>query len=191
MFGRTDIALVNEQDNPIGLDREGDPHAKDDLVTINQLHIPVNKPIVVEVTTKDVIHSFFLPVLRIKQDTIPGMMIPVSFTATQTSDQLRQQLAKTYDLTAQPDLTGLITLADITGPDGSVLVKKGRGLQAADITKLTENGITTVQLGPRVPAEIACAQLCGLGHYRMRGFLTIHDAAGYQAWLAEEAEALE
>ncbi|MBT5114708.1 MAG: hypothetical protein HOA19_03730 [Candidatus Marinimicrobia bacterium] len=39
--------------------------------------------------------------------------------------------------------------------------------------------------------EIACAQLCGLGHYRMKGFMTVHDDDGYQAWLVEQAEYLE
>ena len=39
--------------------------------------------------------------------------------------------------------------------------------------------------------EIACAQLCGLGHYRMKGYLTIHEEEDYVAWLAEQAEYLE
>ena len=38
--------------------------------------------------------------------------------------------------------------------------------------------------------EIACAQLCGLGHYRMRGFMTIHTQEGFDAWMAEQAEYL-
>ncbi len=39
--------------------------------------------------------------------------------------------------------------------------------------------------------EIACAQLCGLGHYRMKGFLTVHNDEGYSAWLQKELEYLE
>ena len=39
--------------------------------------------------------------------------------------------------------------------------------------------------------EIACAQLCGLGHYRMKGYLTIHEDEGFQSWLDEQAEYLE
>ena len=39
--------------------------------------------------------------------------------------------------------------------------------------------------------EIACAQLCGLGHYRMKGFLTVHNDEGYAAWLQEQQEYLE
>ena len=38
--------------------------------------------------------------------------------------------------------------------------------------------------------EIACAQLCGLGQYRMKGFMTIHEMDGYEAWLAEQQEYL-
>jgi cytochrome c oxidase subunit 2 len=48
--------------------------------------------------------------------------------------------------------------------------------------------IGTVRQGQGL--EIACAQLCGLGHYRMKGFLTVHNEEGFQAWLDEQAEYL-
>jgi len=188
IFGRTNIKLVNEQTNPIGLDRTGDPHAKDDLITINQLHVPVNTPIVCEVTTKDVIHSFALPVMRVKQDTIPGMSIPTYFVATKTSDQLREELARTVALPAKKKFDGMVAMQDYNGPDSKSIVKAGRAVTDAVAKRLLDAGITEVRVGPRVPAEIACAQLCGLGHYRMKGFFTIHDKAGYQAWLVEQAE---
>ena len=69
--------------NPIGLDRE-DATAKDDIISPNVLNIPVNKPIIVHLRSKDVIHSFFLPVMRVKQDVIPGMEIPIWFQAKET-----------------------------------------------------------------------------------------------------------
>ncbi len=187
-FGRTDIKLVNEQTNPIGLDRDGDPSAKDDIVTINQLHVPVSTPVICEISTKDVIHSFALPIMRVKQDTIPGMSIPVSFVATKTSDQIREQLAQTITLPAKQKLEGILAMEDYNGPDGKSIVKKGRAVNDAAAKRLVEAGITAVRVGPRVPAEIACAQLCGLGHYRMKGFFTIHEKSGYEAWLAEQAE---
>src|SRR5262249_3576194 len=65
-FGRTDIKLVSA-DNPLGLDRS-DPDAKDDITTINQLNIPVDRPILVHLSSKDVIHSFGLYEMRVKQD---------------------------------------------------------------------------------------------------------------------------
>ncbi len=100
----------------------------DDIKTINQLHIPVGKPVRVRLTSigKDgkhpVIHSFFLPEFRLKQDVMPGMGIDVWFEAIKTGKY-----------------------------------------------------------------EIACAEFCGLGHYRMRGFVSIHSPEGFEAWLKEQA----
>ncbi len=139
-FGSTRAELVDEQDNPIGLDRSSD-NAADDFYTVNQFHIPVNQKIRVDLTSKDVIHSFSLPELRVKQDAIPGMTIPVHFQATMTSEEFLETTVGT--------------------------AREGRGL------------------------EVTCAQLCGLGHYRMRGFFTVHDDEGYQAWLDVQAEYLE
>lgn len=78
-YGQLDPALVNTATNPLGLNRSGD--GADDIVH-GELHVPVNRPVIVEITAKDVIHSFFLPVMRVKQDAMPGMRIPVWFTPT-------------------------------------------------------------------------------------------------------------
>ena len=139
-FGETKINLVDEQDNPIGLDRSSE-FGKDDFYTINQLHIPVNTKIRIDLSSKDVIHNFKLPELRVSQDAIPGMTIPVHFTATSTSEEFLKTAVGTK--------------------------REGKSL------------------------EIACAQLCGLGHYRMKGYLTIHQMDNYLNWLDEQAEYLE
>lgn len=76
-YGQLDPAKVNTATNPLGLIRSGD--GEDDVVS-GELHVPVNRPVIVEITAKDVIHSFFLPVMRVKQDAMPGMRIPVWFT---------------------------------------------------------------------------------------------------------------
>ena len=102
-------------ENPLGLDRS-DPAAKDDFNSINQLALPVNKPVIIHLSSKDVIHSFSLIQMRVKQDTIPGESIPVWFTPTMIGDW-----------------------------------------------------------------EINCSQLCGLGHYRMRGFYSIKSAGGLRS----------
>ena len=101
--------------NPLGLDRT-DPAAKDDVTTLNQLYLPVNKPIIVRLRSKDVIHSFGVPEFRVKQDAVPGLTIPIWFVPNVTTAEMR-----------------------------------------------TRTG------NPEFQYEIACAQLCGLGHYRMRG----------------------
>lgn len=116
IFGKTQAQLVSPA-NPVGLDSE-DPSGKDDMVAINQLHVPVNKPVIAHLSSKDVIHSFGIPVMRVKQDVIPGQVIRSWFEAKKTGN-----------------------------------------------------------------FEIACAQLCGLGHYRMRGFFTVETEAEFQNWL--------
>ena len=134
-FGRTAGNLVSS-DNPIGLDRR-DPDAKDDLMEINQLTLPVNRPVLVHLSSMDVIHSFGLYEMRIKQDAVPGLDIPVWFVPNVTTDEMRQKLGK-----------------------------------------------------PDFEYEIACSQLCGLGHFRMRGFVNVKTDAEYRSWLADEAKAL-
>ncbi|HSA58154.1 MAG TPA: cytochrome c oxidase subunit II [bacterium] len=82
VFGRTDPKLVSDS-NTIGLDLN-DPNAKDDITTLGQLHFPVDKPVIANLTSKDVIHSLFIPVLRVKHDAIPGMNVPIWWEAKQT-----------------------------------------------------------------------------------------------------------
>jgi cytochrome c oxidase subunit 2 len=130
-FGRSDGALVSA-DNPLGLDRN-DPDGKDDITTINQLNVPVDRPVLVQLSSKDVIHSFGLYEMRVKQDAVPGLRIPVWFIPTVTTADMRQRLGN-----------------------------------------------------PNFEYEITCSQLCGLGHFRMRGFLTVQSAGDYQKWTADQ-----
>jgi cytochrome c oxidase subunit 2 len=82
VFGKTSPDLMNAS-NLVGLDKS-DPAAADDFVAVSQLHIPVDTPVLLELTSKDVIHSFWIPVLRVKQDVIPGMSFQMWFTAKKT-----------------------------------------------------------------------------------------------------------
>ena len=113
LFGLTDLTLVDDATNPLGL-VPSDTAAKDDLVIPN-LVVPLGRPVVLVLGSKDVIHSFFVRELRIKQDAVPGMLIPLRFTA---------------------DRTGRF--------------------------------------------EVACAELCGLGHHQMRTFLEVLEPAEYE-----------
>ncbi len=81
-FGRTDLKLVNDSaGNPVGLD-DRDPAAKDDVVSAS-LKVPVGKPVRLIMHSRDVIHNFFVRELRMKQDIVPGMEIPLHFQADQ------------------------------------------------------------------------------------------------------------
>ena len=191
VFGRTDIKLISAE-NPLGLDRD-DPDAKDDIVTINQLNLPVNKPVIIHLTTKDVIHSLNLPLFRVKQDAIPGQNIPVWFKPTMTTAEIAKSLTKTYHIAGgkyPAELQHLVARAQYNDKDGNAIVNADMPITEDEIPQLNQAGITEVLAGPETPTEIACAQLCGLGHFRMRGFITIQTAEEYQAWLAEQASYL-
>jgi cytochrome c oxidase subunit 2 len=94
----------------------------DDVTVRNQLHIPVNRPVLLHMRSEDVIHAFFVPAFRVKQDAVPGMTIEVWFEATEEGEY-----------------------------------------------------------------EIACAELCGLGHYRMAASVRVHSVESYANWLAEQS----
>lgn len=117
-------ALYMGQESPranIGLD-PNDPHGIDDIVSRGKMNVPVNTPVVVEATSKDVIHNYAIAHMRVSQDTIPGMRIPLWFTPVRTGE-----------------------------------------------------------------FEIICAQLCGAGHFSMKGWLVVQKQSEYQEWLASKA----
>lgn len=86
-FGRQDMRYVTA-DNVFGVDPK-DEHGKDDVQTLNEIHVPFvkgadgnTKPVIIYISSKDVIHSFKVIALRITQDAIPGMRIPIWFRPT-------------------------------------------------------------------------------------------------------------
>ena len=81
-FGETLPSLVTP-DNPLGLNRAS-TYGHDDIVEIGEIHVPVNRQVVIQLSSKDVIHSFGVPAMRVKRDAIPGLLAPVWFTPTLT-----------------------------------------------------------------------------------------------------------
>lgn len=79
-FGKQDMKFVTGT-NPFGLDPD-DPATKDNLTVLNEMRVPVNKPVIAYISSKDVIHSFKVFPLRITQDAIPGLAIPIHFKPT-------------------------------------------------------------------------------------------------------------
>jgi cytochrome c oxidase subunit 2 len=82
VFGKRDVAQVSAS-NPIGLD-EQDPASKDDFITINNLYVPVNKSVILRMTSKDVIHDFQVTNFRNKQDILPGTVQTLWFEPERT-----------------------------------------------------------------------------------------------------------
>lgn len=125
VFGRTRPDLANASTNPAGLDAQ-DPAALDDIITRGGLHLPVGRAVLLHLQARDVLHSFSVPQFRVKQDVVPGMVIPTQFV---------------------PTVVGRY--------------------------------------------EIACAELCGAAHYRMRGRVFVHTPEEYQAWLSSQVGFLQ
>ncbi|HSU93760.1 MAG TPA: hypothetical protein VLI43_08615 [Gemmatimonadaceae bacterium] len=81
-FGVPHPELINEgESNFFGLDPKNDTAARDDIISAS-LVVPVNQPVLLTMHSKDVGHSLFIPQLRLQQDFVPGLIIPVHFTAT-------------------------------------------------------------------------------------------------------------
>lgn len=101
---------------------DGKLHTADDLHTTNDLHFVMKKPVLIYLKTQDVLHSFFLPQFRIKQDAVPGLTIPVWFDSEEAGHY-----------------------------------------------------------------ELVCAELCGWGHYKMRGKVTVHKTqAEFDEWMRNQ-----
>ena len=82
VFGKQDMRFVSGQ-NTFGVD-PADPAGKDDIQVdaLGEMHVPINKPVICYISSKDVIHSFKIIAMRVTQDAIPGMRIPIWFTPT-------------------------------------------------------------------------------------------------------------
>ena len=86
-FGRTSPQFYGtaSAQQMVGLD-PADPNGKDDMFLSSELVLPKGRPAIVQVSSKDVIHNFALKSMRIAQDAVPGMQIPLWFTPEQTGD---------------------------------------------------------------------------------------------------------
>jgi len=201
VFGKMDARLITAS-NPLGLrvDDPADPGA-DDIVTINEFHMPVGRPMYLRLTSKDVIHSFSIPTMRVKQDVIPGMEIPIWFTAVDgaTAEELRRQMTETFPVEKASwyRLRHHVAAIDHMGKDGEVVLAQGADLgpTKADgdekLEALAKTGVTELTMQPRVPLEVVCAQLCGNSHFKMKALLVTHDQAGFDAWIEEKSNPVE
>ncbi len=77
VLGKNDPKFVSAT-NPWGIDPD-DPNGRDDVAVVNDLVVPVDKPVIVHISSKDVIHCFKIMPMRVTQDAIPGMSIPAWF----------------------------------------------------------------------------------------------------------------
>jgi len=140
-LGKRRIELINPKGSTpeefIGLDRT-DPDSKDDIIS-SVMYVPVNKNVRIHLTSVDVIHSFFLPNYRVKQDAMPGLMGNIWLNSLKTS-------------------------AEVIGREAS---------------------------GKPKPFDIVCAELCGQGHFKMRGQMFVVTQDEYEKWMKSQIAKVE
>lgn len=140
--------------NPLGQTWTDEKNMDDFMTT--EIVIPVNKPVRVRITARDVLHNFYIRDMRVKTDAVPGMPTYFNFTPTVTTDSMRRRLSKE--------------------PSWQVPDRK-------DDTK---------QRWETYNYELACAELCGNGHYSMRNLVKVVTEEEYLAWVdAQEGGKLE
>lgn len=117
--------------NPLGIDLS-DVNGVDDILA-QEIHLPVNTPVLFRIRAKDVLHSVFAPHFRVKMDAVPGMPTQFMFTPTITTEEMR--------------------------------------------TKLDN---------PKFTYELACTEICGKSHYKMKNKIIVHTKEEYKEWLASQ-----
>ncbi|MCH8262314.1 MAG: c-type cytochrome [Proteobacteria bacterium] len=116
-LGTVDTRHISS-DNPFGMNPD-DPNGQDDiLVSSNEVHLPIDRPVVALLRSQDVLHDFAVAQFRVKMDLVPGMVTQMWFIPT----------------------------------------KLGR-------------------------YDVLCEELCGMGHYTMRGHVVVDEEADFKAWL--------
>lgn len=159
LIGEKNYKLISSS-NPLGMDWN-DPKNHDDWVTTaggDVLKLPVGKKVRVRITAKDVLHNFDLPHFRVKMDAIPGIPTHFVFTPRMTTEEYRQNLAA-LDKDGNPMYPEWWLPADEDEPDGP---KRWEAFMF----------------------ELACAELCGNGHFSMRRVFDIVSQEEYDLWAA-------
>ncbi len=147
-LGTKDYRLIRPGVNSLGIDWTDDK-SMDDILLQDVIYLPVDTTVRVRITSKDVLHNFYLPHFRVKMDAIPGLPTYFIFRPTTTTEEYRQELRK-YPEWNEP--------YDVTDPESEPRWKV-------------------------FEYELACAELCGTGHYSMRRILKIVSQEEYNDWL--------
>ena len=197
-----------DQENRLGKDFD-DPDGKDDdwsKVPGRDVHIPVDRPVEVQLSSRDVIHSFFLPNHRVKLDAVPGMRGRITFTATMSSKEREVETRRPYKIDElerlfagpiAPDFTVVISsdspgavkdpkkdtwlyVEDPTAAKPKTIVRTEQPLTQARVAALKKAGITEVTAYTPGAWDIVCEELCGQGHYTMQGKLVVMESEEYR-----------
>ncbi len=93
-FGKYNYKLMDDAGgNPMGVDFS-DPNSFDDFSNASEMHIPKGKPVLLKIRARDVLHSVFIPHMRVKMDAVPGMPTKFWFVADKSTADMRAELGK-------------------------------------------------------------------------------------------------
>lgn len=139
-----------DSNNDTGIDY-ADEASFDDFVSTSELHIPVNQPILLKIRARDVLHSVFIPHLRVKMDAVPGMPTRFQFTADKTTDEMR-------NLTGNPDFGYEIACTEVCGQGHFSmrirLIVEDQASWAAWCREQKPLLTSTPELAARIPANL-------------------------------------
>ena len=194
-------------ENPLGQNKQfDDPEARygqDDDYDVNPgrpLILPINRPIAIRLSSKDVIHDFYMPNFRVKLDALPGMQGRLNFTAEDGAKSTEELAIDDPKLVGKPIWLDSATpnvqyvgssdasqvVYSLNNKSGAIIAKSRDPLSREMISALKANGVTKVTAVTR-PFELVCEELCGPGHYKMRGEVYFISGAEYDRFIAKDA----
>ncbi|NBC07941.1 MAG: flagellar motor protein MotB [Bacteroidetes bacterium] len=156
-LGARDYKMISAK-NPLG-QVWSDEKNHDDFHP-SEIVLPVDKKVRVRITSRDVLHNFYLPHFRVKMDAVPGMPTYFVFTPTITTEEYRQKLGA-LDANGQPKYPEWHEPSEPDDPESPPKYEQ-------------------------FDFELACAELCGSGHYSMRRAVRIVSEAEYENWLSQQ-----
>ena len=180
-FGPRHLDLVDDgEENYIGLDKKH-PDSKDDIVLSDELILEVGKPVLIYLTSKDVIHSLFLPEFRVKQDAIPGQKVAIFFTPEKTTEDFLEELNPSKDFVLWD------WIKDPENDDFDYDLERGDFLDFNGDKTIDNNAAQRGEMLPNIYGrdtfQLGCAQLCGSGHSAMaKGDMFIVSTEDYHKW---------
>jgi heme/copper-type cytochrome/quinol oxidase subunit 2 len=199
------LAAINsyiDQENPLGK-VFNDPDGKDDnwdKVAGREINIPANRPVEVQLASKDVIHSFFLPNFRVKLDAVPGLRGFIAFTATKTSAQREEEekasrkpekIENIIAMMQRPENKNMDVRVEvkegmpgavrdnrtqqwlIRDAQGKTIIRDGASISMDALNNLKTAGVNEIKWYKPGYFELVCEELCGGQHYTMRGTMVV------------------
>lgn len=159
-LGKANVRLIDiDRANILGVD-ESDPNAQDDII-VNEIVLPVGKPVLFKMRSQDVLHSAYMPHFRAQMNVVPGMITQFGFTPTVTTAEMRQN----------PDMVEKVSNIN------KIRVENSKALVANGNEALGSYEFDYVLL---------CNKICGKSHYNMQMKIVVVTQEEYNAWIKEQ-----